>query len=584
MSRKLALFILIPAVLFIGGFLFLQYSLRKSIDKEAVKEGNTGEKQTLVATDSLGGKKVSEADLRPLFIEKMQQLLKKSSNGLYNLSVGDLKVDVLASKISLHNVSVRPDDEGERLLKAKGQLPPDVFDVSFNSLVIEGVNLDDAITSKTMDYKLIRLVNPVVKISRHGGKKPKSNEDFSQRFLKEMQKLSIKKLVVEGGDVVVTDKQKGSIQKLGNVQVLMNDILLDSTTRTDKDRFLFAKEAQIDFQNFNTRSKDGLYNFKIGNVSVNAPQKKLTLKNLSYAATVSKEDFQKKNKVAKEMYGISLPSLTITGVDWWQALNADEITANTVEMNGGKISVYLDRNMPPTNKMGNFPSQMLMKAPLKINIDRLKINSVDLSYEEYNPLSKQSGTLYFDNASIAIRNISNEKGNNKSMSVDASALFMHRIPMTANFRFDMSRYKTGHFTAALHIEKDVDGDLLNSFAMPLGMMKIEKGAVQKLDMKMAGDQLGANGNLLLLYNDLKIAMLEKEKDRAALDKKNATSLFANLFVLKNDNPKGNNEPRKAEAQFKRDPMGGFMQLVWKTTLVGILKTIGAPEKAASKKR
>jgi hypothetical protein len=54
-------------------------------------------------------------------------------------------------------------------------------------------------------------------------------------------------------------------------------------------------------------------------------------------------------------------------------------------------------------------------------------------------------------------------------------------------------------------------------------------------------------------------------------------------VLKKDNPKKGKAPRKVQAQFERMPTKGFMALVWKTILVGILKAVGAPEKMAYKK-
>ncbi len=99
------------------------------------------------------------------------------------------------------------------------------------------------------------------------------------------------------------------------------------------------------------------------------------------------------------MYSLSLPTITISGVDWWPAFNGEEVMASEVETNGGKFSVYFDRAMLPTNKMGNFPNQLLMKLPIKLNIDRLKIRNLDVSYEERNPLSQQSGTVYLDNTS-----------------------------------------------------------------------------------------------------------------------------------------------------------------------------------------
>jgi len=585
MSRKLLLLILIPAVLLIAGYFALQVYLRTSISKEEKKQGQTiaSTSNQQGAPDTLDGKKVSPLDLRPLFIERMQQLLKKSSNGLYHLSVGDLTVDVLASKISLRNVAVRPDEKAMTTLQTAGQLPGDIYHLTFKSLEIEGVNLDDAITSKTMDYKLVKLVNSVIEIDhRNSTKKPTSSEDFSQRFLKEMEKLSIDKLVIEGGNIVVHDKQQGSTKKLNDVQVHMNAILLDQDTRKDKDRFLFSREARLEFHDFNTRTKDGLYNFKIGAVAVDAAKRKLTLRNLSFGSTLSKEAFVKKQKVAKEMYGLSIPSLTISGVDWWPALNGEELKADEVETNGGKFSVYFDRALPPKNKMGNFPNQLLTKLPVKLDVDRMKIRNLDVSYEERNPLSQQTGTIYLDNASMDITNLHNGKGGSPVV-INGKALLMHKVPVTASFRFDMNKAKVGVFSASITSNTPFDGTLLNSFAVPLGMMKLEKGELQKLQANIKGNELGAGGDVLVLYKDLKLSLLEKDKGKSALDKKDVTSLLANLFVLKKDNPKDGKAPRVAQAQFKRDPEGGFMMLVWKTILVGVLKTIGAPEKIAYKK-
>ncbi|HET7896169.1 MAG TPA: hypothetical protein VFL47_00820, partial [Flavisolibacter sp.] len=125
MRRKVFLLILIPAILLIAGYFALQIFLRTSIRKEEKTQA-----QTVASTeaqkekpDTLGGKKVSALDLRPLFIKRLQQLLKKSSKGLYNLSVGDLEIDVLASQIVLSNVTVRPDKEEFTALQKAGQLP-----------------------------------------------------------------------------------------------------------------------------------------------------------------------------------------------------------------------------------------------------------------------------------------------------------------------------------------------------------------------------------------------------------------------------------------------------------------------------
>ncbi|RYZ29999.1 MAG: hypothetical protein EOO10_04365 [Chitinophagaceae bacterium] len=577
MPKKLFLFILVPAVLLIAGYLFLRISLPQKIKTEEKSIGK------IEAVDSLGGKKVSEADLRPLFLEHMQQLLKKSSNGLYELSVGDMKLDVLASTVSLQNVNVKTNKTAFNELKKAGLLPKNIFDLSFESLLIDGVNLDDALTRKTMDYRLIKLVKPVIKVYRQqGGKeKAKPDEDFSKRFLQDMTKLDIKHLVVEGG-TIITHSPSGKPNRLNEVDIDMTDILLDATTRTEKNRFLFAKAAVINFSNYTTQTKDGLYTFKIGKGSIKAPQQVVSLQNISFASPLNREQFMKRQKLAKELYNLSLSSVTLENVDWWTLFNGEELTADLLHAKGGKLSIYFDRSLPLRSRMGNFPNQLLAKLDFKMNLAKFNMQNLDLSYTEFNPVSKQSGTVYMDNIVLNGTNISTV--NQRPMVLNGTALFMHTVPISAGFTFNMKAPESGAFSANISALNPFDAKLMNSFTVPLGMMKIESGNLQKLTASMKGDQYKTNGNVTVLYKDLKLDLLEKDKDKKALDKKDVTSFFANLFVIKNDNPKGNKPPRQETASFQRDPKGGYIMLVWKTILVGVLKTIGAPEKLAYKKQ
>jgi len=178
MRRKLFLIILIPALLLLVGYLFMRYSVKTAIRTE---EKRTGE--ILPQKDSLQNNKLSGLDLRPLFIQRLRQLIRNSSQGLYDLSVGDLEVDLLASIVRLRNVTVRPNLQNLR----SSVKPSDIFSLSFKRIDIEGINLDDAVTSKTMDYKSIRVVQPVIEVQHNS--KLKSSGAFAQGFLKEMEYL-----------------------------------------------------------------------------------------------------------------------------------------------------------------------------------------------------------------------------------------------------------------------------------------------------------------------------------------------------------------------------------------------------------
>ncbi|HUC80063.1 MAG TPA: hypothetical protein VMR70_04070, partial [Flavisolibacter sp.] len=530
MSRKLLLLLLIPGLLLLGAYLYLRVSLSKANKEDEKITGTT------TSVDSLGGKKVSAADLRPLLIERMQQLLRKSSQGLYNLSVGDMKLDVLASTVSLQNVTLSTDSSKLNEQKAAGTLPSNVFKVRFKELVVEGINLDDALTSKTMDYKLLRLVNPVIEVfpNKQGQKKNETAEDFSQRFLKEMTKLEIGRLEIVGG-TIIAHGAKNKTNRLNEVDIELNKILLDSITRTDKGRFLFAENATINFRNYTTQTSDGLYQFKIGKGTITSPQQQVRLQNISLASPLSREQFVKRQKLAKELYQLSLSSLTLNKVDWWTLFNGEEVVAEDLQASGGKLSIYFDRSLPLRSRLGNFPNQLLAKTELKMNVDRFAFQNLDFSYTEYNPVSKQSGSIYFDNIKLQGTNLSTT--NTKPLRIEGSGLFMKQVPVSTLFTFDMKKPQAGGFTVSVSSEKPFATTLINSFSMPLGLMKMEKGTLNKLTATINGDQAKAQGNVTVLYSDLKLSLLEKEKDQKALDKKDVTSLLANLFVIKNDNPR-----------------------------------------------
>lgn len=578
MRKRLLIIVLVIGAIVVGGYLFIRFSLQRAIVKD---NGITGKIQPpLAAAENV---KASVVDLGPLFIKRLQQLVKNSSNGLYDLSVGDIKVDLLASTVSLQNVAVRPNEEDLKSIKKSGQLPDNIFNISFKSLLIEGINLDDAVNTKKMNFKLVKLVDPVINIYRNKpGNSRKTNEAFSQRFLQQMESLDIKKIIVENGNIITHASGKQETNHFNKVQVNMVDVVLDSNTVNDKKRFLFAKTATLTFHNYTAPVKGGLYTFKIADATVKFPQEQILLYNLSFNSPLSKKEFEKRQKFSNELYRLSLSSIKINRVNWWSLFNKEEAIASEVLINGGKLSVYLDRSLSPSAKVGNFPSQLLTKLHFKMNIGNVKVRNLNVSYEEYNPLSQQSGTIYFDKVAMDASGISNFKGQaTKPVVINSTALFMHNIPVHVNFNFDRSGFQTGKFTATIN-SGEIARQSINAFAMPLGMTKIKSGVIQKVEAKIKGDQWQANGNILILYKDLNLSLLEKDKGKAALDKKDVTSFIANAFVLKKNNPKKGEEPRKETAEFKRIPEGGFFMLVWKTILAGALKTIGAPVKLASK--
>jgi hypothetical protein len=108
---------------------------------------------------------------------------------------------------------------------------------------------------------------------------------------------------------------------------------------------------------------------------------------------------------------------------------------------------------------------------------------------------------------------------------------------------------------------------------PLGPANIQKGYVNSLDFELRGNDHSMTGGVKLLYDDFKIALLEKDKGKDYWDKKSFTSFVANLMI-KNSNPSGKNEPRVVQVQNTRNVTTSIFDLCWKTLFKGIKESIG----------
>lgn len=526
-------------------------------------------------------------DLKPKLTEKLQQMVKQGSNGLYNLFIHELKPDILTSTVRISNASLVPDTTVMKQLEQSKQLPAEIFRIKTDSIWIDGLGLKDVLSADVIDVKAIHILQPTIDVytnSKNGNSKEKSKTLY-QRLMDQMKHIGIGKIIIHDGTLVCHKEGKTKVNKFNNIAVNLTNVVIDSTTQFDRKRFLFAKDAELTLKDYAVPTSNNLYSFKVGIISIQATKQLLVAKNISLHSYYGKQEFQKHIDIQKERYDISIPSIQFRNTDWWNLINNETLRAASAQIDRADVSVYLDRHKPlGETDMKGFPHQLIMKLPLKISVQKLNVNDLDLVYEEFSKLSNQSGKVYVNNLHGTISNLTNLPEvvrKNHITTVSASGNFMKLIPANLTLHFDLSNYQTGAFSAEFNTTKGFDGSVINPVAQPLGVFFVKRGELQQLEAHVNGDNYKASGDVLMLYNNLHITPLKKDpQEPGELKKKSVTSFIANSFVLKDENPSKDGKVRKVEASFDRKS-GTFFNLVWKTIFVGILKTIGAPERLAN---
>jgi hypothetical protein len=125
----------------------------------------------------------------------------------------------------------------------------------------------------------------------------------------------------------------------------------------------------------------------------------------------------------------------------------------------------------------------------------------------------------------------------------------------------------------------MDLKAVNEATMPLAMVKINSGTLKKFDFNFKANSKNANGKVTVLYNDLKVTVLKADTDNKNLKRMRIASLFANIFIIKHNNPDKDGEvPRSFNVTYPRPINSPFFKFTWKSLLTGIKPGVGFDKK------
>jgi len=575
-SKKVIVIISVLLLITISVYIYIRYHFLKA---RSFKPDNSKAKNIL--------------DLRPAVIAKLQQVVKDGSNGLYVLSIEKLNIDVLGSTLDAVNANITIDTAAMLRLDKLRKLPDDIFKIKFATLHVDGFGIGNLINKKYITINQIYCNQPVIEVFHKSQpyneveRKVSDTLSLYRKIEGQVKSIIIGKINIGKGTFINYNVgKKTNVTQFNVVSIIMKDLLIDSTTEYDNNRFLFTKYTAIECNNYFFRTPDSLYFFKAGSLYVSGEKHKIIATDVELKPRGDKQEFESKLSSRKVMFHLTFPKITVGIIDWWSMINHEKFIAKEADIKNGIFYVYLDKSLPAAPlKLNNFPQQILMDIPVPVSVTKLTLHSLNVSFEEFNPDTKKSATTFFDNINGTANNISNvtsEIRKAKYLTLNATGLFMHKVPMTGKFSLDLSKTRTGEFTADVFMDT-LNNTIVNPVAEPLGLFSIRKGQMQRGSAHLEGNNFTIKGTVALSYTDLHIDPLKKNKDDTGkLKKKTFTAFFANTFLIKNSNPGKGNDLRQPKFSVDRAKHSNFFSFIWVSILTGILKTIGIPVKLVLK--
>ncbi|MET6999680.1 hypothetical protein [Chitinophaga defluvii] len=512
---------------------------------------------------------------------QLKEYVKDMSDSLYTLQYADLHLNVLAGTISLHKASLVIDTAVYRKLREQQKAPSFLYTLSVDDLELRHVKLWRYFGQKEVNAGALVLQSPHIILEQNAGNIDTSQKRTAyQNISSKIKSLYIGRLLLDNSHLKYTYIKKDSslmMTELHELKVNVNDLLIDSIALKDPTRFLYARNYELDLHNYRHRTKDSLYWMHIRDVHYSAAERTFTIGQFEVEPRYNKADFDKQIGTQQDRFHVRLDGINIRNLRPTELLQDQVIWADKIDINGGLVDIYRNRTlpMPPGNKLGQYPNQLLAKLPIPVRIDSLEGSRVHIKYTELSPESNQSGVVSFKNTHGLFRNITNMDSlvaQNNHCIADMDAIFMESGKLMARFDFILGD-KAGSFGVSGQL-KSMNGKQLTPITQPLGKIEIKSCNIQDLTFTIKGNEKSAAGTVKFIYNDLKIAILKQEGNSQQYKRKGLLSLVANALVIKDSNPLPGEGVRVSHPQYTRDIKKSFFNLVWKTLFTGVKETAG----------
>ncbi len=262
--------------------------------------------------------------------------------------------------------------------------------------------------------------------------------------------------------------------------------------------------------------------------------KTVSIDSFSYKPTKNREEFMKMNAYQKDHMEFKTGKISIRNFDIERLATDSNLQLNYIIIENPVLNVFKDKRLPlQPGYIKAMPVALLKKINQRLHIDSVRLVNGNIFYEEFNDKTEMFAKLNLSELQTLISNIDNY---NTSLTDSLYIISTSRLLDTANIsiRFHESYADSiGSFLYRVRIGQ-FGLPALNSVILPTANMKINRGWLDTLELKVMGNDYLAHGKMRMYYSDFKIQFLSnKELEKRTVFTK-ALSWLANGLLRRNN--------------------------------------------------
>ena len=392
---------------------------------------------------------------QPILSNRIKTLLYKSTDSLYTISFSKVSTNILTGSATLYNVKIIPDTNRFNELITLKRAPNNLYTVSLKKLQVKHFHPLTLYRHQKLQLEEVIFDRPeVVMMNRqfafNENRPPRPIKSPYAMISQNLKEFSINNILFRDASFKYINKNvlNATPFAIDDLNITLKDLLVDSTSAEDPDRFYLLKDVIINLKDYTYPTPDKMYNIKLNQLDFKASTGNLRINKFQVEPLYDEMKFGKVAGYAKDRFHIQMSDILLNGIDLPLYISKQEFRAKEMAIANGFISVFNDnslgKNYDPSDSLENrvrrFPHQLLQNISAPVLIQKIKLKDVDVSYAVYNPESQQRGKISFEHTSCVFKNVTNLtkiKAINPVMEVDLKTYLLGQGELDLNFNFDL---------------------------------------------------------------------------------------------------------------------------------------------------
>jgi hypothetical protein len=308
-------------------------------------------------------------------------------------------------------------------------------------------------------------------------------------------------------------------------------------------------------------------------LQASVPDSELIAEGTELRPLVGDEEFFAAHPFRTTRFHVVVPECRVSGLAYGELLQGKSYRAGSVHLSRPSFDAFVNRDKPvePVVRHPFMVHEALAAIRQPLQVDNLSITNGRLTYRERVVAGADPGVLTFGAVRLNVEAIANQGGPAAAVQLRAQGELMDAATLKVQMSIpiappDFSLHYYGSLSA-------MDLTRLDPFLEIAERTRIKSGSAQAAAFDIAVTAGQARGHVRAIYQDLEIAVLDKQTDTEKGMANRVISFLENLKTRSANAPDASGSMKMGAVNYTRKPEDEFLQFVWFALRTGVLDVI-----------